>query len=203
MLNAQLFKNCFLSQVATTLIEWDFVLDKDKPSQSELQARFARCNGRDRFLKDNTPCARTNPIAPPQGGKLPLEEFEERLGYLRQMLINLGMPRMKEIFAIRAAAYKARFANNLFKGCNTYEDYLHAYKVLLYCNDVKDMMSHALKNLWGGSIAETEKIVMDLLCLKYVNVLVSGEEPKTRRSGGSIRSVLNRAKGTRFNDPIR
>ena len=190
----------FIVKVATTEIEWDFILDKDKLSPTELQERFAVCNGSSLFVKDVC----DNPASVSFSRKdeqqlLPLDDFGMRLGLLRQFLQDLAVPRMKEIFRVQAAAFDHGLEN-----CRTHDQFLDAFRTLPYNNNMRQIAFHLMGPMWGKFWApEVEKMIMNKTKLKYKNLLVCGEAPKTRRTKGCVNTIIMRTRQSRLVDPFR
>lgn len=193
--------NLFLLQfqkIALTEIPWDFVLDKANPSEVELQQRFAYAGGSAIFSKDVND-GNDVPLFPPVEGVSPMEDFRRRLNDFRNCIIDLAMPRLKEMFRKRAAT-----VNLDFKDCTTLEDFVSAYRLRPYDAKMRRMVNLLCNEMWGKECLGTiEKQIMAKLRLVYKNVLVNGEKIKSRRMHGSIRKLLVRLKQTLFIDIFR
>ena len=96
-------------------------MDKDRLSKAELEVRFGGCQGNGLFRKEKP--------TGDQGNIGTMAEFAERHSLLRLMLQDLAIPRIKEIFRMRVAAFNVHYPE-----CKTFEDFLYLYKTGTYDN---------------------------------------------------------------------
>ena len=187
-------------KIALTEIPWDFVLDKANPSEIELQKRFAFAGGSAIFSKDLNDDGHHNvPIPACPDGVSPMEDFRRRLNDLQLCIIDLAMPRLKEMFRKRAA-----LVNRDFKDCVALEDFITAYRTKPYDNKMRRMVNLLCNEMWGKEcLGAIEKHIMSKLRLVYKNIRVDGKPVKSRRLHGSIRKMLVRLKQTLFIDIFR
>ena len=167
--------------------------------------RFALAGGNDIFNKDvetalpEATNRNTATVTVPGCHVLPIQEFANKLDALRTFLQDLGMPRIKEMFEVRAAAH-----NHGFPHCKTLEDFLQAYRTDPYDNKMRALVFYLCNDLWGkGLFIVIEKLIMDKLKLKYSNELVGKKPVKTRHRSGSIKVMLVRMKQTYFIERFR
>ena len=191
--------------MAITEIEWDFLLDKDNLSPTELQERFRCCKGSTVFVKDVCDSPDTalqtakgdKQLSQVKEGKLtPLEDFALRVKNLRQFLQDLATPRIKEIFRVRAATF-----DHGLEGVMTFEQFLDAFRSLPYDSNMRRIIYQVMGPMWGKTWGgEVEKMVMKKIKLAYKNFLVSGLPPKTRRSKGCVNTIITRVRQSRIVD---
>ena len=190
-------------QISWTFIPYDFVLDKNKLSASELETRFEK-HGREIFYKDmNVGAAGASTVltaAKPVAGTAvsdsdkvrPLKDFESRCRNLRNALHDIGHIRLMATFGVRSAVLKHSFGELV-----TLDDFLLEYRTGVYNNEKRWLVSALCHGMWGTECFGTiEKLIMDKLKLKYSNKLVGDITPKTRRSHGSIKGMITRMKQT-------
>jgi hypothetical protein len=197
-------------QIMWTYLPWDFILDKKVYKRLELENRFAYEQGCKIFCKDDpshlgSADQRTTEVG--TGDQLlPMVKFQKHCNAIRQLLIDLALPRMREFFRMRAEQMKLQMGGE-FLNCNHVEDYNRAYATGPYDNRTRAMVNFLSNELWGDDYFQfLEKQVMDLAKIKYVNVLCGGETPvtpPTKRKTGSIAKIYKRMKQTYFNDLLR
>ena len=196
MLTVYFFLHLF-KQIQWTEIHWDFILDKANLTPTELQNRFVALNGRLGLNKDDSSGGN---LPQPAEGVTPLQDFAVRLENLRQFICALIRPRLNEAFIVRARAM------NLGYDCVTLEDYLREIRTGPYDQKKRALVYELCNKLWGKETSmDIEKLVMRKLRLKYKNELVDGKDrvPKTRRTCGSIRKMINRMKQTNYVERFR
>lgn len=186
-------------------MQWDFMLDKKKLSPTELQLRFQKAD-KSFWFKDDAPTtgenaptsenAPTGEDAPP--ALTPIEKFEIRYQALRRLIQDMAIPRLKEVFRVRAASF-----NKHYPHCRTLEDYLLEYKTGVYDNKKREMIDILCNKIWGKEcFGAIEKMIMNKLKIYYINELIVGEV-KTHRSFGSIRKDMNRLRQTLYSERMR
>ncbi len=196
MLTVYFFSTLF-KQIQWTEIHWDFILDKANLTPTELQNRFVALNGRLGLSKDDSIGSN---LPQPADGITPLADFGVRVDNLRKFILALVRPRLNQSFIVRARAL------NLGYDCVTLEDYLREIRTGPYDNKKRALVYQLCNNLWGKECSmDIEKLVMKKLRLKYKNELVDGNVrvPKTRRTSGSIRKMINRMKQTNYVERFR
>lgn len=130
-----------------------------------------------------------------------LDDFAERYRNLRSFIIDMSLPRMREIFRVRAKA--CNFVDH--PDCKDIDDFLLAYRTSAYDNKMRGMVNTLCNLMWGKEcFGMIEKMVMDKLKLKYKNKLVGSDDPvKTNRRHGNIKKMINRLRQTLFCDRFR
>ena len=184
-------------QIQWTEIHWDFILDKANLTPTELQNRFVALNGRVGLSKDDSSGGN---LPQPAEGTTPMADFACRVDNMRRFICALARPRLNKAFIVRAKAM------NLGYDCVTLEDYLREIRTGPYDNKKRKLVYELCNNLWGKETSmDIEKMVMKKLRLKYKNELVDGKDriPKTRRTSGSIRKMINRMKQTNYVERFR
>ena len=130
-----------------------------------------------------------------------MADFEIRVNNLRLFICNLVRPRMNRAFVFRAKAL-----NHGYDHCVTLEDFLREVRTGPYDNKKRALVFQLCNKLWGKECSgDIEEMVMAKLRLKYKNELVDGKDrvPKTRRTHGSIRKMINRMKQTNYVERFR
>ncbi len=154
-------------------------------------------NGRLGLSKDDTTEGNLPDLA---DGVTPLADFGVRVDNLRLFICNLVRPRQNKAFVVRAAALNHGY------DCVTLEDFLREVRTGPYDNKKRALVFKLCNELWGKECSgDIERMVMAKLRLKYKNELVDGKErvPKTRRTHGSIRKMINRMKQTNYVERFR
>lgn len=176
-------------------------MDKANLSDTELQERFLAA-GPDFFNKDEAKATATalvaNDAAPQQG--TPLDDFRTRYKALRLFLQDMAIPRLKEVFHVRANAAVGRD----YPHCKTLDGYLLEYRTGIYDNKKRAMVDVLCNQMWGKEcFGVIEKVVMDKLKIRYKDILVNGQKTKTRRSAGNYKKMINRLRQTLISDRFR
>ncbi len=172
------------------------MLDKQNFKPQELEERL-ESEGRKLFYKDAGDG--DDGIPRLEDGVSPLEDLSERMKAFRAFILDLAVPRLKEMFRVRAAVYKHGFPD-----VHSLEDYILLYRTGTYGNEMRGLVHYLSNQLWGTEcMGHLEKIIMDKAKLKYKNTLVNGDKVKTRRTHGSIKKMLVRFKQTMFVDRFR
>lgn len=192
-------------QIAETAIPRDFIKDKNKLSSVEVDERFGVA-GRGLFNKEKPSpqdIANNEPAAlpPVPEGRTPKADFALRLKELRLFLMDLGLPRIKEIWLSR---FRTCLGAN-YKKVVDLEDFLTIYRTEVYDNKRRADVNIVCNEMWGTGqcFVEIEQAVMERMKLKYTDKLVCGAKCKTRRKHGSIKSMYVRMKQTYFIDAVR
>lgn len=185
-------------------MQWDFMLDKKKLSPTELQRRFQKADKTFWFKDDdapttggeNAPTAPTGGDAPPP--LEPIEKFEIRYQALRRLIQDMAIPRLKEVFRVRASSF-----NKHYPHCKTLEDYLLEYKTGVYDNKKREMIDILCNKIWGKEcFGAIERMIMNKLKIYYKNELIVGEV-KSHRSFGNIKKDINRMRQTLYSERMR
>jgi hypothetical protein len=199
-----LIQNC---QIAETAIPRDFIKDKNNLSSVEVDERFGVA-GRGLFNKEKpTPqdIANKEPAAlpPVPEGITPKADFATRLRELRLYVMDLGLPRIKEIWLTRFK--ECLGAGHDYGMVMEFEDFLNIYRTQVYNSKRRADVNIVCNEMWGTGqcFVEIERLVMDKMQLKYTDKLVSGSKCKTNRKHGSIKSMYVRMKQTYFVDAVR
>ena len=153
------------------------------------------------FCKDVTgvPANGSTTAAVVVEGRPPLQEFADRYKALRLFIQDMTVPRLKEIFRVRAGA-----VNKDYPECKTIENFLYEYRTGVYDNKKRALVDMLCNRMWGKEcFGVIEKMVMEKLKLRYKDALVSGDKVKTRRSHGNIKIMINRMRQTLFIDRFR
>lgn len=192
-----------------TFIPWDFIIDKNNLSDTELDLRYGY--GSSTFFNKENANAAPAPVAPAPVAaseaapaitaaeiavaKLrPIEEFKVRYQNLRNFIADLAVARLKEVFRVRAKEVCGQKRPH----CESLEDYLLEYRTASYGNDLRKMVDDLCNQMWGKEcFGQLEIQVMNKLKLKYVNCLVNPENKvKNRRCYGTIKQMINRLRQT-------
>ena len=194
------------SQIAETLIPRDFVKDKNQLTNAEVEARFG-ITGRQFFNKEQRTAQdaeKGNPAAlpPVADGLTHTQDFAIRIRELRQFLMDMILPRIKETWLRR---FRLCVPTEDYPNVKSIEDFLFIYRTGEYNNKRRSDVNIVCNQMWGQGhcFGEIEKDIMDKLKLKYTDTLVDGEKCKTKRKNGSIKSLANRMKQTLFCDILR
>ena len=191
-------------QIKWTDIPLNYILDKNNLSDTELQYRFqyADSNFFNKDAGDSPQEASTNSNEAPT--EPPMVLFHRRYKSLRSFIQDLAIPRLKRVFELRA-----QLVNKDYPKCKTLDQFLDEYRSGTYDNKKRALIFGLCNNMWGRECFGTiEKQVMDKLKLKYVHQLIGDKDgklttPKTRRSHGSIKIMINRIRQTNISDCFR
>ena len=129
-----------------------------------------------------------------------MADFGMRVNNLREFICNLARPRMNKAFVVRAQSLNHGY------DCVTLEDFLRECRTGPFDNRKRALVHKLCNELWGKECCgDIERMVMAKLRLKYKNSLVDekGRVPKTRRTHGSIRKMINRMKQTNYVERFR
>ena len=171
-------------------------------SQSELQHRFAYAQGNKIFDKEENGLQINEAV-----NGTPLEEFKGRYKALRELIMNMTVPRLRVVFRNRVGV----ICGGKYPNCKELEDYLLEYRTGTYDNQKRQMVYDICNDVWGkecsGSI---ERAILAKLKIEYTNELLQGSKngnlvttPKTRRVYGNVKKMVQRLKQTYFIDRFR
>lgn len=176
-------------------------MDKANLTETELQERFLAA-GPDFFNKDegNIPAPVANDAGPQPPLSTPLDDFRARYKALRLFLQDLAIPRLKEVFRVRADAALGKD----YPECKTLDAYISEYRLGVYDNKKRAMVDVLCNQMWGKEcFGVIEKVVMDKLKIRYKNILVNGQQTKTRRNAGNYKKMIARLRQTLISDRFR
>lgn len=200
----------FKSQIAWTKIPYDFLLDKANYTQSQLEERFAYAQGNKIFEKDDgtkSSDGQTGTVALSDNAKSLIEQFADRLRLLREFIIDLALPRLKQLFASGAEVS----CGKSYPHCKSLDDYLHEYRNGTYDNEKRALIDKLCNHVFGKSgSGKVETNIMNRLRIQYTNEVFEGctngnlvRQPKTRRAYGNVKKMIQRLKQTYFVDRFR
>lgn len=189
----------FAKKLVKTQLPWDFLLDKQNLTNTELQLRL-NCGGLKLFCKDLEFAEKASNDQLDVSSVDLLQEVQTRHKALRTLILDMARPRLSHKFVFRAKA----FFKNEHQDFKTPEDYFHMIRTGEYNNDMRRKIDILSNKMWTKECIEAvEEEIMEKCMLEYVNKLVTGGKIKNTRKHGSIRSMINRLKQTHFVDKIR
>lgn len=173
-------------------------MDKQNLTSAELQLRLQN-GGLKIFCKDQTMAEKAAKDQLELQGHDLLLELKGRHKALREMLLDMGTPRVAGAFVARAKASHPEYSH-----FETPEDFYQLIKTGPFDNAKRALVNDLSNMMWSKKcIEEIEAEVMIRCRIKYKNVLVSGKEVKNKRNHGTIRTMFNRLKQTNHIDKVR